>query len=57
MLVMLWRDSKSGVRVIDEPAPLRGTKEEKEQYVERWNAKVEAKLKNFFPDVIAMFSP
>ena len=57
MMVMLWRDTKSGVRVVDEPAPLHGSQEEKDQYLDRWNAKVEAKLAEFFPNVIAMFSP
>ena len=56
MMVMLWRDTKSGVRVVDEPAPLHGSKEERAQYIGRWDDKVEAKIAEFNPKVIAMFS-
>lgn len=42
---MLWRNTElKGVNVIDQPAPLDGTNEEKAEFVNAWNMTVNRKF-------------
>ncbi len=39
--LLLWRDTHSGVYAIQEEAPYNGTQQEKDDYVNRWQAVVD----------------
>ncbi len=49
--LLLWRDTHSGVYAIQEEAPYDGTQQEKDEYVNRWQAIVDDAIQDKHPNV------